>query len=179
MLLHGYNRGKHLELELYETWQFIDLVELSSVEKSECSNAEGVRKKKQMYKTAFTKNEKRRWINQRILQEILQQLYLLFASSSFAKTHPAASNIVTDTAGATIDPKIGINLDNSFATVFRGCFNIVDLIAETAIPFATFSGILALNTALNAIHIVVMVTISTATPKPGTGTAFPPAAATA
>ena len=100
-------------------------------------------------------------------------------TNSIAIAQPALSSIATLIDGATICPNPGMNLETSFAIVFKGCFNSVLFIVARAIFLATFSGILLPKTADKDIAIVVIVVISAAIPKPGTGIALPAAAATA
>ena len=112
-------------------------------------------------------------------QSSYQFLVLNLASNSLARVQPAASSITTDMLGATTCPRNGINFDNSLVSVFMGCLSIVFFIVAMASVFAASSVKLPPKTAHKLIVIDVIVTMSAAIPKPGTGTALPAAAATA
>src|SRR5690606_19955262 len=101
------------------------------------------------------------------------------ASSSLARIQPADSSITTEMVGATIWPRKGTNLESSLVSVLIGCLSMLFLMAVTARVLAASSVRLPLNTAHRAMVIEVMVTMSAATPRPGTGTALPAATAAA
>ena len=87
--------------------------------------------------------------------------------------------MTTEIVGATAWPNNGINLDTSLVITLIGCFNIAFLNDAIATALAASSVRLPPNTATRLMVIAVMVTRSVATPKPGTGIAFPAAAAAA